>query len=105
MIISEATAIAETSITIDGVRVVIDLKRDATPDVVLNQLWRHTPAQSSFAVNMLALRGGRPEQLSLRDVIEAFITFREEVIGRRSRFLLRKAEIERLRQEGEGSGG
>ena len=55
----------------EGVRIVIDLKRDATPEVVLNQLWRHTPAQSSFAVNMLALRGGRPEQLSLRDVIEA----------------------------------
>ncbi|WP_199554944.1 DNA gyrase subunit A [Sandaracinobacteroides hominis] len=75
----------------EGVRIVLELKRDAVQDVVLNQLWRHTPAQSSFAVNMLALRGGRPEQLSLRDVIEAFITFREEVIGRRSRFLLRKA--------------
>ncbi len=75
----------------EGVRIVLDLKRDAVPDVVLNQLWRHTPAQSSFAVNMLALRGGRPEQLNLRDVIEAFVAFREEVIGRRSRFLLAKA--------------
>ena len=75
----------------EGVRIVLELKRDAVADVVLNQLWRHTPAQSSFAVNMLALRGGRPEQLSLRDVIEAFIAFREEVIGRRSRFLLAKA--------------
>ncbi|MBS3960524.1 MAG: DNA gyrase subunit A [Sandarakinorhabdus sp.] len=75
----------------EGVRIVMELKRDAVPEVVLNQLWRHTPAQSSFAVNMLALRGGRPEQLSLRDVIEAFIAFREEVIGRRSRYLLRKA--------------
>ncbi len=75
----------------EGVRIVMELKRDAVLEVVLNQLWRHTPAQSSFAVNMLALRGGRPEQLSLRDVIEAFIAFREEVIGRRSRFLLRKA--------------
>jgi DNA gyrase subunit A len=75
----------------EGVRIVLELKRDAVSDVVLNQLWRHTPAQSSFAVNMLALRGGRPEQLSLRDVIEAFIAFREEVIGRRSRFLLAKA--------------
>jgi DNA gyrase subunit A len=75
----------------EGVRIVLELKRDAVADVVLNQLWRHTPAQSSFAVNMLALRGGRPEQLSLRDVIEAFIAFREEVIGRRSRFLLTKA--------------
>ena len=75
----------------EGVRIVLELKRDAVPEVVLNQLWRHTPAQSSFAVNMLALRGGRPEQLSLRDVIEAFVLFREEVIGRRSRFLLAKA--------------
>lgn len=75
----------------EGVRIVLDLKREAVPDVVLNQLWRHTPAQSSFAVNMLALRGGRPEQLNLRDVIEAFIAFREEVIGRRSRFLLARA--------------
>jgi DNA gyrase subunit A len=74
-----------------GVRIVLDLKRDGVADVVLNQLWRHTPAQSSFAVNMLALRGGRPEQLSLRDVIEAFIGFREEVVGRRSRFELAKA--------------
>src|ERR1044072_6826453 len=49
----------------EGVRVVIDLKRDATPDVVLNQLWRHTPAQSSFPANMLAIRGGRPETLTL----------------------------------------
>jgi len=75
----------------EGVRIVLDLKRDAVPDVVLNQLWRHTPAQSSFAVNMLALRGGRPEQLNLRDVIEAFVAFREEVIARRSRHLLGKA--------------
>ena len=75
----------------EGVRIVLELKRDAVPEVVLNQLWRHTPAQSSFPANMLALRGGRPEQLSLRDVIEAFIQFREEVIGRRSRFLLMKA--------------
>ena len=57
----------------EGVRVVIDLKRDATPDVVLNQLWRHTPAQSSFPANMLAIRGGRPETLTLRDIIEAFV--------------------------------
>jgi DNA gyrase subunit A len=74
-----------------GVRVVIDLKRDATPDVVLNQLWRHTPAQSSFPANMLAIRGGRPETLTLRDFIEAFIRFREEVITRRSKFELFKA--------------
>ncbi len=74
-----------------GVRIVIDLKRDATPEVVLNQLWRHTPAQSSFPANMLAIRGGRPETLTLRDIIEAFVKFREEVITRRSKFELGKA--------------
>ncbi|WP_425565447.1 DNA gyrase subunit A [Sphingomonas limnosediminicola] len=75
----------------EGVRIVIDLKRDATPDVVLNQLWRHTPAQSSFPANMLAIRGGKPETLTLRDFIEAFIRFREEVITRRAKFELLKA--------------
>ena len=75
----------------EGVRVVIDLKRDATPEVVLNQLWRHTPAQQSFAANMLAIRGGRPELLNLRDIIGAFVKFREEVITRRSKFELAKA--------------
>ncbi|MBY0285256.1 MAG: DNA gyrase subunit A [Sphingomonas sp.] len=75
----------------DGVRIVIDLKRDATPEVVLNQLWRHTPAQSSFPANMLAIRGGRPETLTLRDIIDAFVKFREEVITRRSKFELLKA--------------
>ena len=75
----------------EGVRIVIDLKRDATPEVVLNQLWRHTPAQSSFPANMLAIRGGRPETLTLRDFIEAFIRFREEVITRRTKFELLKA--------------
>ncbi len=74
-----------------GVRVVIDLKRDATADVVLNQLWRHTPAQGSFPANMLAIRGGRPELLNLRDFIQAFIQFREQVITRRSKFELNKA--------------
>ncbi len=74
-----------------GVRIVMDLKRDATPDVVLNQLWRHTQAQTSFPANMLALRGGRPEILTLRDIIEAFVRFREEVITRRSKFELLKA--------------
>lgn len=74
-----------------GVRVVIDLKRDATAEVVLNQIWRHTPAQSSFPANMLAIRGGRPEVLSLRDIIQAFIQFREEVITRRTKFELNKA--------------
>jgi len=74
-----------------GVRIVIELKRDATPDVVLNQLWRHTPAQTSFPANMLAIRSGRPETLTLRDFIEAFIRFREEVITRRTKFELFKA--------------
>ena len=74
-----------------GVRIVIDLKRDATPEVVLNQLWRHTPAQGSFAANMLAIRGGRPELLNLKDIIQAFVQFREQVITRRSKFELAKA--------------
>ena len=74
-----------------GVRIVIDLKRDATPEVVLNQLWRHTPAQGSFPANMLAIRGGRPETLNLRDIIEAFVKFREQVITRRSKYELLKA--------------
>ena len=74
-----------------GVRVVIELKRDATADVVLNQIWRFTPAQSSFPANMLAIRGGRPEVLNLRDIIESFVKFREEVITRRTKFELNKA--------------
>ena len=75
----------------EGVRVVIELRRDATPEVVLNQLWRHTPAQSSFPANILAIRGGRPETLTLRDIIESFVKFREEVITRRAKFELAKA--------------
>ena len=75
----------------EGVRIVIDLKRDATAEVVLNQLWRHTPAQSSFPANMLAIRGGRPETLTLRDIIESFVRFREEVITRRTKHELLKA--------------
>ena len=75
----------------EGVRVVVDLKRDATPEVVLNQLWRNTPAQSSFPANMLAIRGGRPEVLGLRDILSAFITFREQVITRRTKFELNRA--------------
>ena len=74
-----------------GVRVVIELKRDATPDVVLNQLYRFTPMQTSFGCNMLALNGGRPEQLTLRDFLTHFISFREEVVARRTAFELRKA--------------
>jgi DNA gyrase subunit A len=75
----------------EGVRVVIELKRDATAEVVLNQLWRHTPAQSSFPANMLAIRGGRPEMMGLKTILEAFIAFREEVITRRCKFELAKA--------------
>ncbi len=75
----------------EGVRVVIELKRDATAEVVLNQLWRHTPAQSSFPANMLAIRGGRPEMMGLKTILEAFIAFREEVITRRCKFELGKA--------------
>ena len=74
-----------------GVRVVIDLKRDATPEVVLNQLWRHSPAQANFPANMLAIRGGRPETLTLRDFVQSFIQFREQVITRRTKFELNKA--------------
>jgi len=74
-----------------GVRVVIELKRDATPEVVLNQLWRFTPLQTSFGANMLALNGGKPEQLTLRDFLIHFISFREDVVARRTAFELRKA--------------
>lgn len=75
----------------DGVRVVIEIKRDAMADVVLNQLYRFTPLQSSFGVNMLALNGGKPELLNIKQLIAAFVGFREEVILRRTRFLLGKA--------------
>ncbi|NNK78880.1 MAG: DNA gyrase subunit A [Litoreibacter sp.] len=74
-----------------GVRVVVELKRDATAEVVLNQLFRFTPMQTSFACNMLALNGGRPEQLTLRTFLTNFIAFREEVVARRTAFELRKA--------------
>ncbi|MEM1079448.1 MAG: DNA gyrase subunit A, partial [Pseudomonadota bacterium] len=74
-----------------GVRVVVELKRDATPEVVLNQLYRFTPMQTSFGCNMLALNGGRPEQLTLKDFLSSFITFREEVVARRTAYDLRKA--------------
>ena len=74
-----------------GIRVVIELKRDAVADVVLNQLYRFTPLQTSFGVNMVALNGGRPELLTLNDMLTAFIAFREEVVSRRTKFLLSKA--------------
>ena len=75
----------------DGVRVVIELKRDATAEVVLNQLYRFTPMQTYFGCNMLALNGGRPEQLTLRRFLTCFIDFREDVVARRTAFELRKA--------------
>ncbi|MBY6119708.1 DNA gyrase subunit A [Mameliella alba] len=75
----------------DGVRVVVELKRDATAEVVLNQLFRFTPMQVSFGCNMLALNGGKPEQLTLYGFLSAFIDFREDVVARRTAYLLRKA--------------
>jgi len=75
----------------EGIRVVIELKRDAEPDVVLNQLWRFTPMQSSFGISMLALDGRRPRTMTLKEMLCAFLAFREEVIRRRSIFLLGKA--------------
>ncbi|MCL7409967.1 DNA gyrase subunit A [Marivivens donghaensis] len=75
----------------NGVRVVVELKRDATAEVVLNQLFRFTPMQVSFGCNMLALNGGKPETLTLYGFLSAFVTFREEVVARRTAFELRKA--------------
>jgi len=75
----------------DGMRIVIELRRDATPEVVLNHLYRFTQLQTSFGVNMLALDGGRPRLMGLKDALEVFLAFREEVILRRSRFELSKA--------------
>ena len=75
----------------EGYRVVIELKRDAERDVVLNQLYRFTPLQTSFGANMVALDGGRPLLMTLRDMLSAFIAFREEVVQRRTKFLLGKA--------------
>lgn len=75
----------------EGVRVVVELKRDAIADVVLNQLFHHTPLQTSFGVNMLALNQGRPELMNLKQILQAFIAFREEVITRRTRYDLKQA--------------
>jgi len=74
-----------------GIRVVIELKRDGNPEVVLNNLYKQSPLQTSFGVNMLALNGGRPEQMSLRSILMSFIQFREEVITRRTKFELGKS--------------
>jgi DNA gyrase subunit A len=75
----------------EGMRIVIELRRDAVADVVLNQLWRFTALQSSFGANMIALNGGRPETLTLADMLRAFLDFREEVVTRRTKHLLTKA--------------
>jgi DNA gyrase subunit A len=75
----------------DGLRVVIELKRDAVPDVVLNQLYRFTPLQSNFPANMLALDNGRPQTMNLKDFLTLFVAFREQVVTRRTKFLLNKA--------------
>jgi DNA gyrase subunit A len=75
----------------DGIRVVIELKRDAVADVILNQLYRFSPLQTSFGVNMVALNGGRPQLLNLKEVLVAFVAFRETVVSRRTKFLLTKA--------------
>jgi DNA gyrase subunit A len=75
----------------DGYRVVIEVKRDAMADVVLNQIYRYTPLQSTFGANVVALEGGRPQVMNLKDLLTAFIEFREEVISRRTKHLLGKA--------------
>jgi DNA gyrase subunit A len=75
----------------EGMRIVIELRRDAVADVVLNQLWRFTAMQTSFGANMIALNGGRPELLTLKDMLQAFVDFREEVVTRRTKHLLTKA--------------
>lgn len=75
----------------EGYRVVIELKREAIPEVVLNQLYRYTPLQTSFGANMVALEGGRPQVMNLKDLLASFLAFREEVVSRRTKFLLNKA--------------
>ena len=75
----------------EGMRIIIELKRDAVADVVLNQLYRYSPLQSTFGANMIALAGGRPETMTIKDMIRAFTAFREEVVGRRTKHLLVKA--------------
>ncbi len=75
----------------EGMRVVIEIKRDAEADIVLNQLWRFSQLQTTFSINNIALIGGKPEQLNLLDLLNAFIAFREDVVTRRIKFLLRKA--------------
>jgi DNA gyrase subunit A len=75
----------------DGYRVVVELKRDVVPEVVLNQLYKFTPLQTNFGANMVALDGGRPQVMNLKDLLTVFIAFRESVVSRRTKFLLNKA--------------
>ena len=75
----------------DGMRIVVELKREAVPEVVLNQLYRFSSLQTSFGANMLALNSGKPELLNLRSILKAFIAFREVVVTRRTKFELDKA--------------
>ena len=76
----------------DGMRIVIELKRGEVPEVVLNNLYKHTPLQSSFGIIMLAIVGGRPKVLNLLELVETFVDFRRDVVRRRTEFELRKAE-------------
>src|SRR5438034_1806503 len=73
-------------------RIVIELKRGEVPDVILNNLYKHTPLQSSFGIIMLAIIGGRPKVMNLLELVETFVEFRREVVRRRTEFELRKAE-------------
>ena len=84
----------------ESTRVVIELKRDGNPKVLINNLYKHTALESSFAVNMLAIDRGKPKLLSLKEAISCFIEHRREVVLRRARFLLRQAEIEAEKLEG-----
>src|SRR5581483_11092199 len=84
----------------DGMRVVIELKRGEVPEVVLNNLYKHTQLQLAFGIILLAIVGGRPRVMNLLEMIEAFIDFRREVVRRRTEFELRKAEARRHVLEG-----
>ena len=81
----------------EGIRIVMELKKDVQEDVILNQLFRLTPLQSSYGINMLALENGRPRQLPIKDIINDYIDFQVEVVERKTRFDLKKAE-DRLRR-------
>ena len=76
----------------DGMRIVVELKRGEMPEVILNNLYKHTPLQSSFGIIMLAIVGGRPKVLNLLELVESFVEFRREIVRRRTEFELRKAE-------------